>query len=458
MNTEYRYTFEKGSKKYLCPDCSKKTLVRYIDTLTGENIPDKYGRCDRESKCSYNCNPYLDGYSKMIWKQEQGENVDNWKPISQQKTVKPIVKKYAFDSETFKRTLSGYEVNTFIQNLLKNIDFPFELADVENVISMYYLGTIQNGYRTGAITFPFIDVNNVVRTIQVKQFDKFNHTTGTDFLHSIITKHYTKKNQSLPLWLSNYNTNEIKVSCLFGEHLLSKYPNNPIALVEAPKTAIYGTLYFGLPKRSNQLIWLAVYNLSSLNVEKCKALKGRNVHLFPDLSEDGKAFDLWSNKAKEIYSQLQGTSIKVSNLLEQLAPEEDKTKGKDLADYLIQLDWRLFRKQNKEPENNLQPPEPIKNVVSVKSAKSEAVKTNILFVKKESLNWDRDILNLETYFESIELPKEPIQLNKGSTITNVGLFIDSHFKTIKANNGNKTFLPYLSHLNQLKQVLSTNTV
>jgi len=345
MNNEYRYTFEKGSKKHLCPNCNKKKLVRYIDTLTKQYLPHKYGRCDRESKCSYNCNPYLDGYSKMIWKQEQGENVDKWKPIFQQKKVKPIVKKHPFNSDTFKKTLSGYGINTFIQNLLKNIDFPFMLKDVECVISMYYLGTVQNGYRTGAITFPFIDVNNVVRAIQVKQFDKFNHTIGTDFLHSIITKHYIKQNQILPLWLSDYNTNDIKVSCLFGEHLLSKYPNNPIALVEAPKTAIYGTLYFGLPRRSNQLIWLAVYNLSSLNLEKCRALKGRNVHLFPDLSEDGKAYDLWNRKAKKIQSQLlNGTTFKVSNLLEQIAPEQDKKNGKDLADYLIKQDWLLFKK------------------------------------------------------------------------------------------------------------------
>ena len=54
---------------------------------------------------------------------------------------------------------------------------------------------------------------------------------------------------SLPNWLTPYKKNESKVSCLFGEHLLSKYPHNPIALVEAPKTAIYSTLYFGTPEQ-----------------------------------------------------------------------------------------------------------------------------------------------------------------------------------------------------------------
>jgi len=36
------------------------------------------------------------------------------------------------------------------------------------------------------------------------------------------------------------------------------------------------------------------------------------------------------------------------------------------------------------------------------------------------------------------------------------LFIESHFATVKAHNGNRTFLPYLDRLKELKQVLTTN--
>lgn len=472
MNTKYRYILEDGSKKHRCPNCDKKRFVRYIDTQTGEYLPEQYGRCDRESKCGYFLNPYKDGYVKAIWEQEQGNKTD-WKPQRPKPIKKPVNKpKRAFiPVEVFNRTRAGYEQNTFIQNLLTRVAFPFEVQDIERVISLYHLGTVQNGYRKGAITFPFIDIMGNIRAVQVKQFDEQNHTTGTDFLHSIIEKHHNRNNKPLPEWLEAYNKNETKVSCLFGEHLLSKYPYNPIALVEAPKTAIYGTLYFGFPEQPTNLLWLAVYNLSSLNLNKCKALKGRNVYLFPDLSKDGKAFELWSSKAAEIQKRLQGTYFHVSDLLEQLAPKQDKEQGKDIADYLIKQDWRLFRKQDikevPQPE-----PEPVETLTREKSEKSEAPNKTFFSqpeplpkvevfqpepIREQLENWGNDIAELENYFSGIELPTQPVKLNKCSTIKDCTLFIESHFATVKGNNGKKTFLPYLNRLQELKQILTINS-
>jgi hypothetical protein len=374
MSSDHRYIFEKGSKKHICPECNKRRFVRYIDTETGDYLPDQYGRCDRESKCSYHLNPYLDGYAKAIKEQEKGnrsEFPNNWKTTRKTVIPKPAPKPVFIPVEVFRRTRAGYEQNLFIQNLLTRIAFPFEVKDIEKVISFYHLGTVQNGYRAGAITFPFIDVKGNVRAIQVKQFNEANHTTGTDFLHSIIEKLHTRNNQPLPEWLEGYNKNEIKVSCLFGEHLLSKYPHNPVALVEAPKTAVYGTLYFGFPDQPQNLLWLAVYNLSSLNLTKCQALKGRNVYLFPDLSKDGKAFELWSRKAKDIQSQLPGSYFKVADFLELLAPYSDKENGNDLADYLITKDWRLFRMRNVQEQPQ---PKPVESPTREKSEKSVALK------------------------------------------------------------------------------------
>jgi hypothetical protein len=461
---EYRYILEKGSKKHHCPECEKRTFVRYIDTTTGEYLPDLYGRCDRETKCFNHVNPYKNGYAKMIWDKEKGQNTTDWKPQKMKTRPKAKVKiqSYFIPKEVLQQTLTieGYEQNVFIKNLSSNVPFPFEDKDLEQVISMYYLGTICKGYRKGAVSFPFIDKDRNIRAIQVKQFDKNNHTTGTDFLHAMLDKQYKKKKEPLPQWLNNYQQNEIKVSCLFGEHLLNKYPSNPVALVEAPKSAIYGTLYFGFPEQPENLLWLAVYNLSSLNLNKCKSLKGRNVYLFPDLSENGKAFELWSSKATELENEMLGTRFVVSDLLEQHATDAQRIKGFDLADYLIKQNWRKFRTPLQEPiQEKASIPTPPKNE---KGEKSEALEKTIflkdeLFQRIEAVKtkplWD--IEALESYFSSIDLPSHPIRLNQCSKIGNISKFISSHLTIIKANNGKRTFLPYFERLQELKTILST---
>lgn len=478
-NQPHRYSLEKGSKKHHCPECGKKRFVRFIDTTTGEYLPEQYGRCDRESKCSYHLNPYLDGYAKAIWEQEQKVTgvtkvtVLKQKYFRTQPKPQPTPEPVFFDFETFKQTLEPerYEKNTFIQNLFYRVQFPFEVDEVTKVIQLYRLGTVANGYRAGANTFPFIDIKGNVRAVQVKQFDEQNHTTGTDFLHSIIEKYHTRNNKPLPEWLEAYTKQDKRISCLFGEHLLSKYHSNPVALVEAPKTAVYGTLYFGLPETPESLIWLAVYNKSSFSFDKLKVLQGRFVYVFPDLSKDGSTFKEWETKAKEYESRLPGTRFIFSDLLEQLAPERDKSEGNDLADFLIKLDWRDLRKQPIQEQPPQPEPEkvtkvtkvtPQQNIIfshaeplpKVKVFKTERIEQPI---KEKPKNWSNDIAELENYFASIELPTEPVKLNRCSTITDCSLFIESHFAAVKANNGKRTFLPYLNRLQELKQILTINS-
>lgn len=462
MADTYRYKLEKGSKKHRCPACHEKLFVRFTDSATGNYIPELYGICDRAVSCAYNLNPYKDGYAKMVKDKEKGEYKGDWqaRPTFNKPKPQPKAKPVFMPVEVLQRTRSGYEQNGFIQNLLGNVKFPFEVQDVENVISLYHLGTVQNGYRKGATTFPFIDIDKNVRAIQVKNFDEMNHTTGTDFLHSMIQKHHNRSGTPQPDWMQGYINNETKVSCLFGEHLLTEYPNNPIALVEAPKTAIYGTLYFGYPEQPNNMLWLAVYNLSSLNLEKCKALEGRNVYLFPDLSKEGKAFELWSSKAIKIESQLRGARFTVSDLLEQLAPDDDRTEGKDIADYLIMQDWRLFQEQPKTviPQPIIERP---KQAKSVKGVKSEALKTFLFFDKiktneveqEQPENWEQAIQELETYFKIVNPYPINIKLNQGETINNVSKFITTHLAVANKYNGNITFKPYLNRLQELKMLL-----
>lgn len=450
LEREFRFSLDRTSKKHPCPQCERKTFVRYVDSETGDYLPDHYGRCDREANCSYFLNPYSDGFAKA-------KESDSLQPFVQHrpnKRPKPIEQEPAFiPVEVLNSTLNNYEENIFIQNLLSRVPFPFETADIESIVSMYWLGTISEGYRKGAVCFPFIDICGRIRAVQVKQFDTENHTTGTDFLHSMLEKQFEATATPKPDWLTAYQQNEKKVSCLFGEHLLRQHPRNPVALVEAPKTAIYGALYFGLPDSEESLLWLAVYNLSSLNLNKCKALHGRRVVLFPDLSQAGHAFKGWSEKAKQMEAELPNTKFIVSDLLETNASEEERLNGCDLADYLIRLDWKQFRQNEQAPAE------------SEKSENSEGLKKPFPRIEPppaagalpehfQEPQQEARLSELIAFFERAELPAGSFRLNACSTILDLRAFVDGHLNFLKKHSGSTSANGYFQRLAAVKEQLT----
>ena len=70
------------------------------------------------------------------------------------------------------------------------------------------------------------------------------------------------------------------------------------------------------------------------------------------------------------------------------------------------------------------------------------------------MNWNKQITDLRAFYNSIEIPSEPIQLKQGETITDCFKFIKSHITIVKANNGKEKYKPYLDRLQELKKKLS----
>ena len=61
---------------------------------------------------------------------------------------------------------------------------------------------------------------------------------------------------------------------------------------------------------------------------------------------------------------------------------------------------------------------------------------------------------LEAFFNSIDLPDEPIKLNEAETITDCKKFVKSHLECLKGQKGNKVYLPYYNRLIQLYKILN----
>jgi hypothetical protein len=485
--SKQRYILENGSKKYVCPKCNKKAFVRYIDTETGEYLPEQYGRCDRESKCNYFNLPPLETLcffvsfdainniteKAVLLKQGENENVIAKKAILEQLENGAYIAEYFLKdkkntsktplkitySETDYKYFQNGNTETFysgkrnkcqptIQPKQKEISFIdaeifkasrnnyqynnfvqyllsiFGSAIVSELISRYHLGTSK--YWNGATVFWQIDTHGKIRTGKIMLYNPHTGKRIKEPFNHINWVHTALKQPDFNLQ-----------QCLFGEHLLRLEKNKPVAIVESEKTAVISSVYFP------NFIWLAVGSITNLNAEKCKVLAGRSVVLFPDL----KAFDKWSAKAKELSNI---TNFVVSELLETSASDADRENGFDLADYLLKYNVSNFQfqppKQDEKPEFEPATLQQNKDIQPDYLGKNGEKWHNL------ALN-GTNIIELEQYFAEIQLPTSPINFDKCGTITDLKLFINSHLATVKTYNGNGIAEPYLNRLLNLKNIL-----
>ena len=153
--------------------------------------------------------------------------------------------------------------------------------------------------------------------------------------------HRLKEKEHAPTWVSallakrhgGKQEGDIVRHCLFGLHLLKDRDLQPVAVVEAEKTAVILSAYY------LQYVWLATGGLFEVQPEKFRPLKGRKVILFPDTDPDGKAYAYWYEAAQLVMAQPyweNSPPIRVSALLEQHATDEQKRRKIDLVEFITE--------------------------------------------------------------------------------------------------------------------------
>lgn len=137
-----------------------------------------------------------------------------------------------------------------------------------------------------------------------------------------------------------------QTQCLFGEHLLKERPLDVVGLVESEKTALVASIC--LPK----FVWVSVGGATNFTAERAKPLENRKVLVYADLNKA----DEWRQKAEELRGE--GYDIELAEEYQQLATDEDREKGHDIADVLIRYakahpftDEALFASMQRKNEN-----------------------------------------------------------------------------------------------------------
>lgn len=189
---------------------------------------------------------------------------------------------------------------------------------VEWICEEYYIGCYAMGDHDDYTVFPSIDTQGRICNLKAQHYE--TDPASPRFAHS---------DPGSCRWLGAIWSKEgrlpkdaqFRSSCLFGEHLLCRYPSSKVVLVESPKNVLFGALAFP------QLTWVATGNKGMLKREVLLPLQGRDVMVMPDCDAVGE----WT---ATINTMGDLANFVVSDFCQRMAPEG--LPKYDIADYLQQ--------------------------------------------------------------------------------------------------------------------------
>ena len=213
--------------------------------------------------------------------------------------------------------------NSFCRCLLQMFDRHL----VEHLTEEYRLGCHDNGRYDDCVLFPSIDWEGRLHNVKVQHYctdpasPRFAHGDkgccywlGTTLVREgVVTPPLGEDGLPRPVVLDN--------DCLFGEHLLRRYPGATVALVESPKNALVGAAV------QPEYLWIATGSKSMLKRPLMERLRERQVVVFPDRD----AIAEWTER---LHGMRDIATFTVSDFCERHAAEGDAKY--DIADFVVE--------------------------------------------------------------------------------------------------------------------------
>lgn len=306
-----RYQLTK--KETFCPECQHKKYKRYIDTLTGELLPEQYGRCNRQNTCGYECNPYRDQRFLKEWETDSGtaqpSQYRHTPPPSKPVQVSPLVPL----DRLFERYMQRQRDCALYQYLCGR----YGQTSTDYIMNRY--GCTSSA--SGATIFWNIDTDGVVHTGKGITYKQGTHHRDKNiapfWVHSKLIKAGALDGVLTPEQRANYDA-RIQP---FGLHRVRDEVFTHCAIVESEKTAIVCALeYFTTRSR-----WLFVATGGASNRKAVATIvkECRQRHITPLLIPDNDAAgQRWNEYATEF-------GLKVSHIT------NSGSTSADLADMIL---------------------------------------------------------------------------------------------------------------------------
>ena len=282
--------------KVKCPFCGKREFVRLIETDT-RRILDGYGRCDRDT-----CPSRGQSSSGVVY---PGKDIDTSKfAVIEQKTVDPVY----YD----RQTVSNYTLYKYNNGLSRFLQPKFKKSVLTKVFKDYCIGSIDGG-----IIFWQVDEQYRIHRGKIMWYNPDGHRT------KIQNPDGSQRGKIKMMWQYLRRDRDVEPEmCYFGQHLISLYPDKPVALVESEKTAIIASLV--MPDFN----WIATLSINNFQSHRLGFLKGfgNYVIVFPD--RDG--FNMWKDKTAAIQELMPDLKIGINDFILQYGSGKE-----DLADVFL---------------------------------------------------------------------------------------------------------------------------
>lgn len=283
-------------KKTVCPSCGKRSFVPYVDGATGEILDETCGRCDHESSCGYHLTP-------REFFADHPKPMGDYKP---EPRPTPDLVNFGSVSVWDSRWTDKYN-SDFARALGKYFDTEL----VHLLVDKYRLqahGVFKN------VMFPNIDRFGTVQSVMVVGYHSDLHRNHVCF------RYYG--NETWKRKMLTQHPNGVKYgSCLFGEHLLTKFPKLPVVVVESQKSAVIGSAVYP------EYVWLASCGCQQFKPELLSCLKGRKTVVLPDKGCEDK----WRSVVDGVSKQ-DGMNILLRPIMQEFS---EYGENSDFADVIL---------------------------------------------------------------------------------------------------------------------------
>lgn len=245
----YKWSLRRGGREERCPQCGKMRFVPYVLTADPTiKAGPEYGRCNRENSCGYFRYP--------------GSEVKA--PTDREYTPEPPKEPILMPAE-----LVWHDCVTNSNTLLRAYAEIIKIGRLISTMNLYHCGT---GGLGGCIYY---------------QFDGTHVRTAKAILYGNNGHRLKREDGGLPVWwlhkspyMRKYTAGRELRQCLFGQHLLQRFPNARVYVVEGEKTAV---MMAATDNHKRNRLWLACGGSQMLKgAIDLMPLMGRDVTLVPD--------------------------------------------------------------------------------------------------------------------------------------------------------------------------------